>query len=378
MAQTETGQERSEEPTARKKQQSREKGQVPQSRELNTMLMMLAAGAALIILGPGMANGFAELLTKYLSVSREAIFEPMAMVRAFEECVYDAAFILFPFFIVMVIAAISGPIMIGGLNFSTQSLAFKVEKLNPIKGLKRVFAIRGLVELVKALAKFLIIGTVAVVYLYGQSDDYFSLTSEPVKQGIVHTVSLLAWAFLVISAAMVLIAGVDVPFQLWDHKKQLRMTLQEVKDENKDTEGNPEVKGRVRRTQQEMAQRRMMAEVPNADVVITNPEHYSVALKYDQLGDGAPVVVAKGVDIMAMQIRTIAREHNVTILQAPPLARAIYHTTELDKEIPEGLYLAVAQVLAYVFKLKTASRAQKAKQHKMNNLPIPDDMQFDS
>ena len=268
--------------------------------------------------------------------------------------------------------------MIGGLNFSTQALAYKVKKLDPIKGLKRIFAIRGLVELVKALAKFFIIGLVAVIYLYGQADDYFSLSAEPVKQGIAHTMNLLVWAFLVISTAMVLIAGVDVPFQIWDHKKQLRMTLQEVKDENKDTEGNPEIKSRVRQTQQEMAQRRMMAEVPKADVVITNPEHYSVALKYDQKGNGAPIVIAKGADIIAMQIRTIARENEVMILQAPPLARAIYHTTELDQEIPEGLYLAVAQVLAYVFKLKTATRAQKAKQHKMNDLPIPDDMQYDS
>ncbi|MGD8526115.1 MAG: flagellar biosynthesis protein FlhB [Thioalkalispiraceae bacterium] len=378
MAETETGQERTEEPTARKKQQSREKGQVPQSRELNTMLMMLSAGAALIILGPGMGAGFAELLGEYLSVSREHVFDPVMMMKTFKQCVFDALFLLIPFFIVMLVSAVAGPIMIGGLNFSTKAMAFKAEKLNPVKGLKRVFAVRGLVELTKALAKFLVIGLVAVIYLYGQADNYFSLSGEPVNQGIIHTVSLLVWAFLVISAALVLIAGVDVPFQLWDHRKQLRMTMQEVKDENKDTEGNPEIRSRIKRTQQEMAQRRMMAEVPKADVVITNPEHYSVALKYDQAGNGAPVVVAKGVDMIAMQIRTIAREHEVTIMQAPPLARAIYHTTELDQEIPEGLYLAVAQVLAYVFKLKTATRGQKNKQHEMNDLPIPDDMQYDS
>jgi flagellar biosynthetic protein FlhB len=243
--------------------------------------------------------------------------------------------------------------------------------------MKRVFSVRGLVELIKALIKFLIIGMVAIVYLYGQSDQYFGLSNEPMNQAIGHTMSLLAWAFLIIASALVLIAAVDVPFQHWDHKKQLRMTRQEVKDENKDTEGNPEVKSRVRNVQQEMAQRRMMAEVPEADVVIINPEHYSVALKYNQDSSGAPVVVAKGVDMMAMQIRNIAREHDVVLMQAPPLARALYHTTELDEEIPAGLYLAVAQVLAYVFQLKTAKRAQKAKQHKMDNLPIPDDMQYD-
>ena len=377
MAETDTGQERSEEPTARRRQQAREKGQVPQSRELNTMLMMLAAGAALIIVGPGMAEGFIEIITKYLAVERDVIFEPLAMVKLLKQAMMDAFIILLPFFAIVTVAAIAGPLFMGGINFSMQSIAFKVEKLDPIKGMKRVFAIRGLVELTKALAKFVVIGLVAVIYLYGQADDYFSLSNEPINQAIGHTMGLLAWAFLIIASALVLIAAVDVPFQHWDHKKQLRMTRQEVKDENKDTEGNPEVRGRVRNVQREMAQRRMMAAVPEADVVITNPEHYSVALKYDQNSSGAPIVIAKGVDIIAMQIRTIAREHEVVLMQAPPLARALYHTTELDEEIPAGLYLAVAQVLAYVFQLKTTSNAQKAKDHKMDNLPIPDDMQYD-
>ena len=377
MAETDTGQERSEEPTARRRQQAREKGQVPQSRELNTMLMMLAAGAALIIVGPGMAEGFAEIITTHLAIEREVIFEPLAMVKLLKQGMMDAFITLLPFFAIVTVAAIAGPLFMGGINFSMQSIAFKVEKLDPIKGMKRVFAIRGLVELTKALAKFVVIGLVAVIYLYGQADDYFSLSNEPINQAIGHTMGLLAWAFLIIASALVLIAAVDVPFQHWDHKKQLRMTRQEVKDENKDTEGNPEVRGRVRNVQREMAQRRMMAAVPEADVVITNPEHYSVALKYDQNSSGAPIVIAKGVDMIAMQIRTIAREHEVVLMQAPPLARALYHTTELDEEIPAGLYLAVAQVLAYVFQLKTASNAQKAKDHKMDNLPIPDDMQYD-
>lgn len=377
MAETDTGQERSEEPTARRRQQAREKGQVPQSRELNTMLMMLAAGAALIIVGPGMAEGFASLITSHLSIERELIFDPMAMVELLKQGITEAFITLLPFFAIVTAAAIAGPVMMGGVNFSMQSIAFKVEKLDPVKGMKRVFSVRGLVELTKALAKFLVIGLVAIIYLYGQAEDYLALSYEPVNQAIGHTMSLLAWAFLVIASALVLIAAVDVPFQYWDHKKQLRMTRQEVKDENKDTEGNPEVRGRVRNVQREMAQRRMMAEVPQADVVITNPEHYSVALKYEQSSSGAPIVVAKGVDMIAMQIRTIAREHNVVLMQAPPLARALYHTTELDEEIPAGLYLAVAQVLAYVFQLKTATKAQKAKDHKMDNLPIPDDMQYD-
>jgi len=217
---------------------------------------------------------------------------------------------------------------------------------------------------------------VAIIFLYSQADEYLRLSDEPVKQGVAHTAELLVTAFLVIASAMALIAMVDVPFQLWDYKQQLKMTFQEVKDENKDTEGNPEVRGRVRKMQRDIAQQRMMAEVPKADVIITNPEHYSVALKYDQSSMDAPIVIAKGVDLMAFQIRNIAREHNVPIVTAPPLARALHYTTEIDQPIPHRLYLAVAQVLAYVFQLKRKPGWKQRGDLKMGKLPIPDDLQF--
>ncbi|MDH5444602.1 MAG: flagellar type III secretion system protein FlhB [Gammaproteobacteria bacterium] len=242
--------------------------------------------------------------------------------------------------------------------------------------MKRIFAWRGLVELLKALFKFILISLIAITFLYFQVDDVLSLSDEPVKQGIAHTSEMLIIAFLVISSTMVLIAGLDVPFQLWDHKNQLKMTFQEVKDENKETEGNPEVRSRVRKMQRDIAQQRMMAEVPMADVIVTNPEHFSVALKYNQDSMEAPLVVAKGVDIIAFQIRNIAREHNVPIVMAPPLARALHYTTELNQAIPYSLYLAVAQVLAYVFQLKRRSGWRQRGDLKMGNLPIPDDMQY--
>jgi len=373
-----TGQERTEDPTARRKQQSREKGQVATSRELNTMLMMLFAGGGLLMLGPGAAERFAALFRGHLSISRTDIFDVGAMMRLFEQGLLESLYIIFPFFIIMVIAAIAGPLAIGGLNFSAKSMSFKWDKLDPIKGLGRVFAWRGLVELLKALAKFLIIGTVAVVYLSSHANEYIGLGDEPLFQAMGHAGSLLMISFMMIASALILIAAVDVPFQLWDHHRQLKMTMQEVKDENKDTEGNPDVRGRVRRVQREMAQRRMMAEVPNADVIVTNPTHYSVALKYKPTEQpGAPVVVAKGVDIMAMQIRSIAREHDIPVMEAPPLARALHYSTELDQEIPAGLYLAVAQVLAYVFQLKRANKAYTQQTHKMDDLPIPDDLKVD-
>lgn len=372
-----TGQERTEEATPRRKQQAREKGQVPSSRELNTMVMMLAAAGSLALLGPGIVQGIKELAMWNLQVSREQIFDVSTMFLLLEESLLHAVLSLAPFFLVMILAALVGPIMIGGVNFSMQAMVFKFDKLDPIKGLGRVFSIKGLVELIKALIKFLVIGTVAVVFLYHQFENYLGLGNEPISLALPHTTQLLIAAFITIAASLILIALVDVPFQIWDYKKQLKMTFQEVKDENKDTEGNPEVRSRVKRVQQEIAQRRMMSEVPEADVIITNPEHYSIALKYDPKTMAAPLLVAKGVDIIAMQIRRVANENNVPILEAPPLARSLYHTTEINAAIPAGLYLAVAQVLAYIFKLRKVNSAQYAN-HKMRDLDIPDDLQFDS
>ncbi len=373
-----TGQERTEQPTPRRIQQAREKGQVPTSRELNTMLMMLIAGATIMLIGPGIVDDFLDMFRRFLNISRENIFDTTSMPVLLEGAIIDALLTLSPFFALMILASVAGPLMMGGVTFSTQALSFKWDKLNPITGMGRVFSKKGLVELVKALVKFLIIGTTAILFLYTKMDVYLGLGSEPLVQALPHMAKLLTWSFLAIASVLVFIALVDVPFQIYDYTQQLKMTFQEIRDENKDTEGNPEVRGRVKQVQREMAQRRMMAEVPEADVIITNPEHYSVAIKYDQSNMAAPLVVAKGADIIAMQIRMIAREHEVPILQAPPLARSLYHTTEINEEIPAALYLAVAQVLAYIFKLRTDPRWNKRKkEHKLNDLPIPEDMKYD-
>ena len=373
-----TGQERTEQPTPRRLQQAREKGQTPTSRELNTMLMMLIAGVSIMFIGPGIVEDFMQMFQQHLNISRENIFDTTTMPVLLESAIIDALITLSPFFTLMVLAAVAGPLMMGGVTFSTQALSFKWDKLNPITGMGRVFSKKGLVELVKALVKFLIIGATAMLFLYSKVDVYLGLGSEPLVQALPHMANLLVWSFLAIASVLVFIALIDVPFQIYDYTAQLKMTFQEIRDENKDTEGNPDVKGRIKNTQREIAQRRMMSEVPKADVIITNPEHYSVAIKYNQENMTAPIVVAKGVDIIAMQIRTIAREHEVPILQAPPLARALHHTTEINDEIPASLYLAVAQVLAYIFKLRTDPRWSKRKQeHKINDLPIPEDMKFD-
>lgn len=373
----ESGQERTEQATPRRKQQARERGQVSSSRDLNTMLILLISAGAIMFIGPTVVDGFTELFRQHLSVSRANIFDPMAMPRLFKLAIVDMLGILAPFFVVVTIAAIAGPLSMGGINFSAKAMVFKWDKLDPVKGLKRVFALKGLMELLKALAKFLIIGTVAVMFLYAQADAYIGLGSEPLYQALNHAVHLLMWAFLTVASALILIAVVDVPFQLWEFQRQLKMTHQEVRDDNKDTEGDPDVRARVRRVQREMAQRRMMAEVPKADVVVTNPEHYSVALRYDQETMSVPIVVAKGTDLIALQIRSIAKEHNIPMLVAPPLARSLHHTTDIDQEIPAGLYLAVAQVLAYIFQLRSAKSGQRPKDFNSKDLPIPDDLRFD-
>jgi len=325
-----SGQEKTEDPTPKRQEKAREKGQVARSRELNTMLVLISAVMAASIFGPSIGDGLMNLISNLLTISRENAFNSAILLKSLSTAILEALRVLSPFFFVMVVAAILGPISLGGINFSTKAMSFKWDKLDPIKGTQRIFAVRGLVELIKALAKFVIIALVALSFLYFNKEDLIALGSIPLEKGINNAINIMLWAFFALSSALIIVAVVDVPFQLWDHKKQIKMTRQEVKDESKDSEGNPEIRGHVRQLQREMAQRRMMEDVPDADVVITNPEHFSVALKYDRNSPSAPIVVAKGVDLVAMRIRTVANSNGVMILEAPPLARSIYYTTEIN------------------------------------------------
>ncbi len=351
---SENGQEKTEEPTPKRLRDAKEKGQVPRSRELSTMLVMLAAAGSLTVLGDYMGRGMAGILETSFTFGRDMAFDPRAPIRALHGRILDGLLTVAPFALIMFAVALAAPATIGGWSLSGKALQPKLEKLDPIKGLKRIFGVNGLVELLKALAKVVLVGAVGVGLLWVQRNHFHALAGEPLEPGIRHAAWLFFGAFTVMAAALILIALVDVPYQLWDHTKKLRMTQQEVKDEMKDTEGKPEVKQKVRQLQHQMAQGRMMEKIPEADVVVTNPTHFAVALKYDQLHMRAPKVVAMGADLVAQRIREIAREHRVPLFEAPPLARALYHTSKLDREIPAGLYLAVAQVLAYVYQLRAA------------------------
>ncbi len=372
-----SAQEKTEEPTGKRLDDARKKGQIARSRELNTFVMLVTSATLFLALGEQMGASLIEIMRNQFQLSRESIFDPLSVVIHFKRVMVDGIMLIAPFIAVMVAAAIIAPLALGGWIFSWEALEPKLEKLDPFKGVARLFALRGLIELVKALLKFLLVFAVAVLLFRAFLTELTGLSAEPLEQSIGHGLHVIALCFLLLSASLIVVVMFDVPYQLWDHAKKLKMTLQEIKDEMKETEGSPEVKGRLRRMQMEMAQNRMMAEVPKADVIVTNPSHYAVALKYDLHASGAPKLVAKGVDLMAAQIRNLAAAASVPMLASPPLARALYYSTDLDKEIPQGLYLAVAQVLAYIYQLKTARQNHWDEPLPPGDIKVPDEFKRD-
>jgi flagellar biosynthetic protein FlhB len=371
MAENADGTEKSEEPTAKKLQDARDKGQVPRSKELTTVMMTLSAAVFLFLYGSVMMQNFIELASRGLSFDRDVAFDQLKLFDLVITLILDAIYLVLPFILVMVIIALVSPVLLGGWSFSVKALAPKASKLNPVSGIKRMFSANALLELFKALAKFSLVIAMATYFLYAVFPEVLALGIEPLHRAMAHSAILIVQAFIFVSLSLLIVAAIDVPFQLWNHNRQLKMTKQEVKEEHKQQEGNPEVKGRIRQVQREMSQRRMMQSVPDADVVITNPTHYAVALKYDSETMAEPIVLAIGSDFMAAQIRTIATQNNITIVEAPPLARALYYNAEVDQPIPLDLFKAVAAVLAYVYQLKKSGTVQKTD---FANLPIPESM----
>ena len=369
-------QEKTEEPTQKRLDKAREDGQVPRSKELTTTAVLLAGTIGLYVFGSSMAEDLMQIMSANFNIDRKAIFDPNLMLLHLGQSCKEAFLGLMPLFAVLALAAIIGPIGLGGWLFSAKSLAPKLNRINPGAGLKRMFSVKSLVELAKSIAKVLVIGVAAYFMLTVTQDELLGLSSEPLLRAIQHSVTLSVVAAIVLSSVTILVALMDVPFQIYDHTKKLKMSRQDIKDEMKDTEGKPEVKSKIRQLQMEMSQRRMMDAVPDADVVITNPTHFSVALKYDPESMATPIVVAKGVDHAALKIREIAKFHNIDFVEAPPLARAIYHTTEVDDEVPSGLFVAVAQVLAYVFQLREYRKGKGNRPNIPRRFDIPPDMSY--
>ncbi|WP_210643440.1 MULTISPECIES: flagellar biosynthesis protein FlhB [unclassified Pseudomonas] len=378
MAESESGQDKTEDPTEKRKKESREKGETARSKELNTLAVMLAGAGGLLIYGGGLALDLLEIMRLNFSLPREVLLTPGSMVQYLLHSGKIALAAMQPVLIFLLFAAFIGPISLGGWLFAAGSLAPKFSRMNPAAGLKRMFSTTALMELLKAFGKFLLVLFVALTVLQSDIDDLLRIAHEPLEQAIIHSVQLVGWSTLWIACGLILIAAIDVPIQLYQSKQKLMMTKQEVRDEHKDSEGKPEVKQRIRQLQREVSQRRMMAAIPDADVVITNPTHYAVALKYDPDKGNAPVLLAKGSDFLALKIREIAVANEVMLLESPALARSIYYSTELDQEIPGGLYLAVAQVLAYVYQIRQHRAGKGKRPEPLKDLPIPPDLRRDS
>ncbi|KOO14073.1 flagellar biosynthesis protein FlhB [Vibrio xuii] len=369
------GQERTEDATPRRLQQAREKGQVARSKELASVSVLVVGSIALMWFGESLARALFTVMSRLFSLSRDEIFDH---VKLFDIVVGSMGSLILPLLLILVtlfVAAVVGAAGVGGVSFSVEAAMPKASKMNPLSGLKRMVGMQSWVELIKSILKVALVSGMAFYLISAAREDLFQLSMDVYPQNIFHALDILLNFILLISCTLLIVAAIDIPFQIWQHADQLKMTKQEVKDEYKETEGKPEVKGRIRMLQREAAQRRMMAEVPQADVIVTNPEHFSVALRYKQDTDKAPIVVAKGTDHMALKIREVAREHDIYVIPAPPLARALYHSTELEQEIPDGLFTAVAQILAYVFQLKQYRKKGGQRPNlKTSELPIPPEL----
>ncbi len=372
-----SGMERTERATPKRLQDAREKGQVPRSRDLNTVLLMLASSAGLLAFGSVMYEGLARQMAAAFTLSRDSLLDPLAMQPFMGQVLIDVLLAFAPFLLLLFMVALMAPMVLGGWSFSPKALALDFGKLDPVKGLGRMFSLRAPVEALKSFAKFLVVAVVCYLLIKQRYGELFMLGSEPLEAGLLHAAHIIGWSFVGMSAALILIAAADVPFQLWDHANKLKMTKQEIKDENKQTEGSPELKGRIRTLQRRMAQQRMMQDVPTADVVVTNPTHYAVALRYDQQNMGAPKVVASGADLIAGEIRKVAVANGVTIVESPPLARALYFNADIGQEIPAGLYVAVAQLLAYVYQLRAVKTGAGRPPVLPEEFPIPADLRRD-
>jgi flagellar biosynthetic protein FlhB len=346
---------RTERASEKRLREAREKGDSPRSRDFSAAAVTLAGVAVLVSMRHGLGERVAAILHDGLSIRRAAVYDVDALGASLTTAGAAALWLLAPIFAVALVATLAAPLATGGIHFSGQALGFKGSRLDPLAGVGRMFSMRSLVELAKALLKVAVIAAAAAVVLRNGFPELVSLSTAPLKSATSSALDLTGLAALALAAALAGIGLVDLPYQIWDWHKRQRMTREELKQEYKESEGSPEVKGKVRQMQAQIARRRMMADVPTADVVVTNPTHFAVALKYDDKKHGAPIVVAKGVDYVAEQIREIAKKSKVTLLEAPPLARALYRTTEIGAEIPSALYVAVAQVLAYVFQLRRAA-----------------------
>jgi flagellar biosynthetic protein FlhB len=378
MAEQDSDLEKTESPSQRRLDQAREEGQVARSRELSTFAVVMAGGAGIWLMGSALAHQLIAVVREALTLDTGLAFHTELLVPRLHELSEATLLAFLPLLGLLLIVAMFSPLLLNGWLFTFKPLQPNFNKLNPLTGIGRMFSVNSLMELAKAIAKSIVVGGIGAWVIWHNKQAVLELVREPIALAIPHLGSLVWGSFAAIMGGMLLIVVVDVPFQLWEHNKKLKMTKEEVRQEAKETEGDPQVKARIRSMQREMARRRMMAEIPTADVVVTNPTHYSVALKYSDNKMRAPVVVAKGSHLMAARIKEIAKEHNVPILEAPPLARALHKHCDLGQAIPEALYTAVAEVLAYVYQLRRYKQVGGQYPQEPHELPVPKELDPES
>ena len=352
-------QDKTEKATPKRLQDARKKGQVPRSRELTTAAVVLAVTLAVLMQADAITSGAGSLLKAYLQQLPAALATPALSLKLAAVFSGQALQLIAPVLLTGFAAALIAPMLLGGWNLAPEAVSLDFARANPFAGLKRLFSMNSLVELGKGFLKVAVIGVVATWLFLHERERLLSLPFMPLQGAIGQGAKLVVDAVLWLGLGLLLIAAIDVPWQLLHHAQQLKMSKQEIKEEFQQSEGKPEVKGRIRRLQQEFSRGRMMEAVPKADVIVTNPTHYAVALQYVAGKDKAPRVVAKGVDLIAQQIRELAAQHRVPLVEAPPLARALYRSCEIDAEIPGALYQAVAQVLSYVYQLRDPRRGER-------------------
>ncbi|AST69787.1 flagellar biosynthesis protein FlhB [Kosakonia cowanii] len=373
---SEDNDDKTESPTAQRLQKARDEGQIPRSKELTSVLIMLAGVCILWFGGASFGHRLSMVLSSGLRFDHKIISDQNLILGQIIMMLKTALIGMLPLLVGVVIIALVAPVLLGGLVFSTKTLAFKFSKLNPISGIGRLFSAQVAAELVKALMKALLMGGVAGLFLWQHWPDMMRLMSESPLTAMASAMNIAGLCALLVSLSIIPMVGFDVFWQIYSHLKKLRMSRQDIRDEFKQSEGDPHVKGRIRQMQRSAARRRMMADVPKADVIVTNPTHYSVALQYDENKMSAPKVVAKGAGAVALRIREIGTENRVPILEAPPLARALYRHAEIGQQIPGQLYAAVAEVLAWVWQLKRWRLSGGQRPVKPENLPVPEALDF--
>ncbi|MGY0632987.1 flagellar biosynthesis protein FlhB [Luteimonas sp. A478] len=352
MAENENGQEKTEQPSEKRLREAREKGNVPRSRELSTVAVFGAGVAALLTLGGNLAARALDWMRLALSPDPLLMASPELLPAHVGRLMLGFMWILAPFLLATLLACFVAPAVMGGFNFATKGLVPDVKRINPLSGLKRIYGPEGLAELLKSLLRVVLVGTAATLFLWPGLPRLRAMINQPLELAARNGLVFALWMLMAAAGALLLLALMDAPYQKWNWRRKLKMTRQELREELKESEGRPEVKGRIRQLQQQMSQRRMMEDVPTADAIVVNPTHYAVALKYDGTMR-APKVVAKGMDELALRIREVGEAHGVALVSAPPLARVLYRDTEIGQEIPVKLYSAVAHVLSYVYQLRS-------------------------